>query len=42
MNFGWSAVGGANEKESFQIMDRFVELGGNFFDTADVEYMYAN
>ena len=26
----------ADEKTSFRIMDRYVELGGNFFDTADV------
>ncbi len=31
MNFGWHA----DEKESFRIMDRAVELGINFFDTAD-------
>jgi len=32
MNFGWKT----DEKESFQIMDRALELGINFFDTADV------
>lgn len=32
MNFGWHAT----EKESFAIMDRALELGINFFDTADV------
>jgi aryl-alcohol dehydrogenase-like predicted oxidoreductase len=32
MNFGWQAT----EKESFAIMDRALELGINFFDTADV------
>lgn len=32
MNLGWYA----DEKESFAIMDRALELGINFFDTADV------
>jgi NDP-hexose 2,3-enoyl reductase len=32
MNFGWHA----DEKTSFAIMDRALELGINFFDTADV------
>jgi aryl-alcohol dehydrogenase-like predicted oxidoreductase len=32
MNFGWHT----NEKDSFRIMDRALELGINFFDTADV------
>ena len=32
MNFGWHT----SEKDSFRIMDRAVELGINFFDTADV------
>jgi aryl-alcohol dehydrogenase-like predicted oxidoreductase len=32
MNFGWHT----NEKDSFAIMDRALELGINFFDTADV------
>jgi aryl-alcohol dehydrogenase-like predicted oxidoreductase len=32
MNFGWHT----DEKESFRIMDRALELGINFFDTADV------
>jgi aryl-alcohol dehydrogenase-like predicted oxidoreductase len=32
MNFGWHTT----EQESFQIMDRALELGINFFDTADV------
>jgi aryl-alcohol dehydrogenase-like predicted oxidoreductase len=31
MTFG----GGADERTSFKLMDRFVELGGNFLDTAD-------
>jgi len=32
MNFGWHT----SEDESFRIMDRALELGINFFDTADV------
>jgi hypothetical protein len=32
MNFGWHTP----QKESFKIMDRALELGINFFDTADV------
>ncbi|MBV9643174.1 MAG: aldo/keto reductase [Verrucomicrobia bacterium] len=32
MNFGWHTP----QKESFQIMERALELGINFFDTADV------
>jgi aryl-alcohol dehydrogenase-like predicted oxidoreductase len=32
MNFGWHTT----EEESFKIMDRAVELGINFFDTADI------
>jgi aryl-alcohol dehydrogenase-like predicted oxidoreductase len=32
MNFAWHT----DEKESFRIMDRALELGINFFDTADV------
>ncbi|HAJ78572.1 MAG TPA: aldo/keto reductase [Fibrobacteres bacterium] len=32
MNFGWQT----DEKASFEIMDRAVDLGINFFDTADV------
>ena len=28
--------GQADEELSHRIMDRFVELGGNFFDTADI------
>jgi aryl-alcohol dehydrogenase-like predicted oxidoreductase len=32
MNFGWHA----SEEDSFAIMDRALELGINFFDTADV------
>jgi aryl-alcohol dehydrogenase-like predicted oxidoreductase len=32
MNFGWHT----SEKDSFRIMDRALDLGINFFDTADV------
>jgi NDP-hexose C3-ketoreductase / dTDP-4-oxo-2-deoxy-alpha-D-pentos-2-ene 2,3-reductase len=32
MNFGWHT----SQEESFKIMDRALELGINFFDTADV------
>ena len=32
MNFGWHS----SEEDSFKIMDRALELGINFFDTADV------
>jgi aryl-alcohol dehydrogenase-like predicted oxidoreductase len=32
MNFGWVA----QERESFEVMDRALEVGINFFDTADV------
>jgi len=32
MNFGWVT----SEEDSFKIMDRALELGINFFDTADV------
>jgi aryl-alcohol dehydrogenase-like predicted oxidoreductase len=32
MNFGWHT----DEKESFAIMDRALEMGINFFDTADI------
>ncbi len=32
MTFGWTTV----EEDSRRIMDRFVEAGGNFIDTADV------
>ena len=31
MNFGWHT----SEEDSFRIMDRALELGINFFDTAD-------
>ena len=30
--FGWTAT----KEESFKVLDRFAELGGNFIDTADV------
>lgn len=30
--FGWTAT----KEESFKVLDRFVDLGGNFIDTADV------
>ena len=32
MNFGWQTT----KEDSFAIMDRALELGINFFDTADV------
>ncbi len=32
MQFGWTA----DESTSFQLMDKSVELGGNFFDSADI------
>jgi aryl-alcohol dehydrogenase-like predicted oxidoreductase len=35
--FGWTA----DEKISFRILDRFVEAGGNFIDTADVYSRWA-
>ena len=37
MNFGWVTT----EEDSFRIMDRALELGINFFDTADV-YGWSN
>jgi aryl-alcohol dehydrogenase-like predicted oxidoreductase len=36
------AYGPADEAESFQVLRRFIELGGNFFDTAEVYGPYAN
>jgi len=30
--FGWTAT----KEESFKVLDRFIDLGGNFIDTADV------
>lgn len=38
MNFGWVT----DQKESFAIMDRALELGINFFDTADVYGRWAD
>jgi aryl-alcohol dehydrogenase-like predicted oxidoreductase len=35
MNFGWD-LPGTDDDESFRIMDRALELGINFFDTANV------
>ena len=35
--FGWTA----DEKTSFRILDRYVEAGGNFIDTADVYSRWA-
>jgi aryl-alcohol dehydrogenase-like predicted oxidoreductase len=35
MNFGWEAMG-TDEKDAFAIMDRALEDGVNFFDTANV------
>ncbi|MFC4167770.1 aldo/keto reductase [Teichococcus aestuarii] len=35
--FGWTA----NEADSFRLLDRFVEAGGNFIDTADVYSVWA-
>ena len=32
MQFGWTA----DEKTSFEVMDAYVEAGGNFIDTADI------
>ncbi|ANI88602.1 aldo/keto reductase [Arachidicoccus ginsenosidimutans] len=36
MGFGTEAGWGANEAESFKIMDKFAEAGGNFIDTANI------
>jgi aryl-alcohol dehydrogenase-like predicted oxidoreductase len=36
------AYGPADEAESFQVLRSFIELGGNFFDTAEVYGPYAN
>jgi len=36
------AYGPADETESFGVLRRFIELGGNFFDTAEVYGPYAN
>ena len=37
MQFGWTA----NETASFAVMDAFLEVGGNFLDTADVYSRWA-
>lgn len=37
MQFGWTA----DEATSFQILDRFVEAGGNFIDTANIYSSWA-
>lgn len=37
MQFGWTA----DEDASFAIMDRFIEAGGNFIDTADIYSSWA-
>src|SRR5258707_15506672 len=36
------AYGPADENESLQVLHRYLELGGNFFDTAEVYGPYAN
>jgi aryl-alcohol dehydrogenase-like predicted oxidoreductase len=36
------AYGPADEAESFQVLRRYIELGGNFFDTAEVYGPYLN
>jgi aryl-alcohol dehydrogenase-like predicted oxidoreductase len=36
------AYGPADEKESLQVLRRYLELGGNFFDTAEVYGPYKN
>lgn len=37
MTFGKGSTGrGCTEAESHAVLDRFVELGGNFIDTANV------
>ena len=35
--FGWTA----DEKESFAVLDRYVDSGGNLLDSADAYYMWA-
>ena len=37
MQFGWTA----DEAASFEVMDAFVEAGGNFIDTADIYSRWA-
>jgi aryl-alcohol dehydrogenase-like predicted oxidoreductase len=36
MQFGWTT----NEKSSREVMDAFVDAGGNFLDTADIYTMW--
>lgn len=36
MGFGTEAGWGSEERESFEILDRFAESGGNFLDTANI------
>src|SRR6201988_3976391 len=36
------AYGPADEAESFRVLRRYIELGGNFFDTAEVYGPYTN
>src|ERR1700756_4139839 len=36
------AYGPADEAESFRVLRRYIELGGNFFDTAEVYGPYLN
>ncbi|MBV9874466.1 MAG: aldo/keto reductase [Verrucomicrobia bacterium] len=36
------AYGPVDEAESFRVLRRFIELGGNFFDTAEIYGPYAN
>jgi aryl-alcohol dehydrogenase-like predicted oxidoreductase len=35
--FGWTA----DEKQSFAVLDRYVDVGGNLLDSADAYYMWA-
>src|SRR5258708_33028964 len=37
-----TAYGPADEKESLQVLRRYLELGGNFLDTAEVYGPYKN
>ncbi len=36
MRFSQKGRPGSDEKTSHQILDKYVELGGNFIDTADM------
>jgi aryl-alcohol dehydrogenase-like predicted oxidoreductase len=36
------AYGPANEEESLQVLHRYLELGGNFLDTAEIYGPYTN